>query len=318
MNAVPESSKSQIIGSSSNQVSNNSRKQKKRIIALDEKNEHVVSEPEVHASDEPCSPPPKRIKLRSPRTPRKTSTQVQTGFEKAVSQIGVEKTDLVPFDRPAGPHRTNAPLKTPRGSRLITYPKETTDLSPSKTGLPRPTTTTGHILEEGCAHLVRADARLKPLIEKHHCRTFSSEGLAEEIDPFHSLCSGIMAQQVSGAAAKAIKNRFIGLFQQAQAQVEGEGREERPFPTPAQVTACEVPFLRQAGLSGRKAEYMKGLAEKFASGELSAAMLIKASDEEVLERLTAVRGLGRWSVEMFACFGLKRMDVLSTGDLGVQ
>ena len=51
---------------------------------------------------------------------------------------------------------------------------------------------------------------------------------------------------------------------------------------------------------------------------LSAATLINASDEEVLEKLTAVRGLGKWSVEMFACFGLKRMDIFSTGDLGVQ
>lgn len=90
------------------------------------------------------------------------------------------------------------------------------------------------------------------------------------------------------------------------------------FPTPAQVAACDVAFLRQAGLSERKAEYIKGLAEKFASGELSAAMLINASDEEVFEKLTAVRGLGKWSVEMFACFGLKRMDIFSTGDLGVQ
>ncbi len=77
-------------------------------------------------------------------------------------------------------------------------------------------------------------------------------------------------------------------------------------------------FLRQAGLSGRKAEYIKGLAEKFVGGELNAEMLIRAGDEEVLEKLTAVRGLGKWSVEMFACFGLKRMDVFSTGDLGVQ
>ncbi len=175
---------------------------------------------------------------------------------------------------------------------------------------------TGHILDEACAHLIKADPRLQPLIEKHYCRIFSPEGLAEEIDPFHSLCSGIMAQQVSGSAAKAIKNRFIGLFQKAP--VEVEVHEEGSFPPPAQVAVCEVSFLRQAGLSGRKAEYIKGLAEKFASGELSAAMLIKASDEEVFKALTAVRGLGKWSVEMFACFGLKRMDVLSTGDLGVQ
>ena len=121
-----------------------------------------------------------------------------------------------------------------------------------------------------------------------------------------------MAQQVSGAAASSIKKKFVGLF-------NGPLDEEiKVFPTPAQVAACGVAFLRQAGLSERKAEYIEGLAQKFASGELSAAMLINASDEEVLEKLTAVRGLGKWSVEMFACFGLKRMDILSTGDLGVQ
>jgi DNA-3-methyladenine glycosylase II len=76
--------------------------------------------------------------------------------------------------------------------------------------------------------------------------------------------------------------------------------------------------LRTAGLSQRKAEYIYGIAEKFSSGELSAEMLVSASDEELIEKLVAVRGLGRWSVEMFACFGLKRMDVFSTGDLGVQ
>lgn len=63
---------------------------------------------------------------------------------------------------------------------------------------------------------------------------------------------------------------------------------------------------------------INGLAEKFDSGELSAEMLISANDEELIDKLVAVRGLGRWSVEMFACFGLKRMDVFSTGDLGVQ
>jgi DNA-3-methyladenine glycosylase II len=61
-----------------------------------------------------------------------------------------------------------------------------------------------------------------------------------------------------------------------------------------------------------------GLAQKFHSGELTTEMLFNASYEEVLEELIKVRGLGKWSVEMFACFGLKRMDVFSTGDLGVQ
>lgn len=100
--------------------------------------------------------------------------------------------------------------------------------------------------------------------------------------------------------------------------IDDEDQLVHSFPTPSQVAASDLAHLRTAGLSGRKAEYIKGLAEKFANGELSAEMLVKASDEEVLEKLTAVRGLGRWSVEMFACFALKRMDVFSTGDLGVQ
>lgn len=224
----------------------------------------------------------------------------------------------IPADRPAEPHQTNAPLKTPGGSRLLTYSDKVIDSSPSKTGVPRPTTTTDRLLEEACAHLIKTDPRLKPVIEKHHCRIFSPEGLAEEVDPFRSLSSGIIAQQVSGAAAKSIKNKFVGLFNPAPADGKESSQQAVSCPTPAQVAACEVTFLRQAGLSGRKAEYIKGLAEKFVGGELNAEMLIRAGDEEVLEKLTAVRGLGKWSVEMFACFGLKRMDVFSTGDLGVQ
>jgi DNA-3-methyladenine glycosylase II len=119
---------------------------------------------------------------------------------------------------------------------------------------------------------------------------------------------------VSGAAAASIKAKFIALFPPPPNLTEGA----KYFPTPAQVAAMDIPTLRTAGLSQRKAEYIQGLAEKFASGELGAKMLIEASDEEVLEKLIAVRGLGRWSVEMFACFGLKRLDIFSTGDLGVQ
>ena len=217
------------------------------------------------------------------------------------------------MNRPAEPHKTNAPLITPRGSRYVTYASKSLDLTP-QLPLSKITTTTGHILEQACAHLAKMDPKMQPLIERHFCHIFSPEGLAEECHPFKSLCSGIMAQQVSGAAASSIKRKFIDLFSDADNMADAD----RPFPTPEQVAACSVPFLRQAGLSERKAEYTKGLAEKFANGELSPAMLVDSSDEEVLERLTSVRGLGKWSVEMFAVFGLKRMDILSTGDLGVQ
>jgi DNA-3-methyladenine glycosylase II len=96
------------------------------------------------------------------------------------------------------------------------------------------------------------------------------------------------------------------------------GNAATKFPAPSQVAAADIATLRTAGLSQRKAEYVKGLAEKFACGELSTEILINATDEEVMEKLIQVRGLGRWSVEMFSCFALKRLDVFSVGDLGVQ
>jgi len=119
--------------------------------------------------------------------------------------------------------------------------------------------------------------------------------------------------QVSGAAAKSIKAKFVALFNPDVADPSAH-----TFPTPSHVIATDITTLRTAGLSQRKAEYIQGLAEKFASGELSTDILMKADYEEIFEKLIAVRGLGKWSVEMFACFGLKRLDVFSTGDLGVQ
>ena len=255
-------------------------------------------------------------KSQNPSMEKRARIQTPEPQQKASSRDSPKDEAHLSIDRPAEPHRTNAPLITPKGSRLVTYSNGTVNTPPSKNRVPRATTTTSHILDEACAHLIKMEPLLQPLIEKHYCHVFCPEGLAEECDPFRSLCSSIMAQQVSGAAASSIKKRFIELVNGPVD--ENKVEDNRAFPTPAQVSACEVAFLRKAGLSERKAEYIKGLAQKFMSGELSAAMLIKASDEEVLEKLTAVRGLGKWSVEMFACFGLKRMDILSTGDLGVQ
>ncbi|KAI9785675.1 MAG: 3-methyladenine DNA glycosylase [Geoglossum umbratile] len=219
-------------------------------------------------------------------------------------------------NRPADPHRTNAPLVSPETSRVVAYAGRQAPSGTKATG-PLSTRTTENILEGACAHLVNVDPTLKHVIDKHHCRIFSSEGLAEEIDPFVTLSSSIISQQVSGQAARSIKRKFILLFNSDLAADSDEDLSKY-FPTPSQVAACDLATLRTAGLSGRKAEYIQGLAQKFASGELSTEMLIKASDEEVMEKLIAVRGLGRWSVEMFSCFGLKRMDIFSTGDLGVQ
>jgi DNA-3-methyladenine glycosylase II len=213
--------------------------------------------------------------------------------------------------RKAAPNATNAPLQTPGGSRIVAYPSDLFE-APSSQTPGEPSLTTENLLEKACEHLIKVDPRLKAVIDKHHCKVFSPEGLQEEVEPFTALASGIMAQQVSGAAAASIKKKFVALFDPPDTP------NPKHFPTPADVITKDIATLRTAGLSQRKAEYIHGLAEKFAAGELSARMLIEANDEEVLEKLIAVRGLGRWSVEMFACFGLKRTDIFSTGDLGVQ
>jgi len=200
-------------------------------------------------------------------------------------------------------------LLTPETRRVVAA-KPLDEISPSKASNAK---TTANILEDALAHLIKVEPKMKPVIDKHHCHVFSHAGLAEEVDPFNSLVSGIISQQVSGAAAKSIKAKFVALF-----NPEIEDASLYVFPTPSQVCDSNIETLRTAGLSQRKAEYVSGLAEKFHSGELTTSMLFNASYEEVLEELIKVRGLGKWSVEMFACFSLKRMDVFSTGDLGVQ
>ncbi|KAH6891356.1 DNA glycosylase [Thelonectria olida] len=282
--------------------------------------------PKLEPEPEPKSAPPASRKRKAPEAavpvtpPRKRATKPKSaatvvpstptpggaGLFAQPSSGATGKPRNSTVTRLADPRLTNAPLLSPETSRVVAS-RDLDSLSPSKA--PQVRTTTQNLLKEACDRLIEIDERMRPLIEQHHCRVFSPEGLAERIDPFESLSSGIISQQVSGAAAKSIKAKFLALF------------DEKPgdrFPHPSQVAGRSLENLRTAGLSQRKAEYIKGLAEKFASGELSAQMLRDATDDEVMEKLITVRGLGKWSVEMFACFGLKRMDVFSLGDLGVQ
>ncbi|KAF1928737.1 DNA glycosylase [Didymella exigua CBS 183.55] len=222
-------------------------------------------------------------------------------------------------NRPAAPDITNAPVLTPNGSQVVvnespSKKRKANNLPPDVGSPMKSTSTIATLLKDAEAYLIKVDMevtgnrRLERLIAGHQCKMFNPEGLREVVDPFTALASGIIGQQVSGAAAASIRKRFTALFEDTHPA----------FPSPAQVLTKDLPTLRTAGLSQRKAEYITGLAEKFASGEFTAESLVSASDEELIKKLVAVRGLGRWSVEMFACFGLKRMDVFSTGDLGVQ
>ena len=276
----------------------------------------AVKEPEFKVPDVPITPKRKRNpKAATTLIPSLTPTPSLAAALRtpAYSSGDIDDGTPPPLNRPIEPHLSGATLVTPGGTQVTAYSfsNNLPDSSPSKTTLPPPTATTGTLLSKAIAHLISVDPRLKAVIDANPCNVFSPAGLAEQIDPFRSLTSGICGQQVSGAAAKSIKNKFVALFNEENAGVH-------VWPRPDVVARTSIERLRTAGLSQRKAEYIQGLAEKFASGALSARMLMSASDEEVMEKLIAVRGLGQWSVEMFACFGLKRMDILSTGDLGVQ
>ncbi|KAM7218740.1 DNA-3-methyladenine glycosylase [Rhypophila decipiens] len=297
-------------------------------------NEDALQSP-AEPEEAPSTPKRRQVKRPNLPPPATPTPQAVSLIAEGALPNGTPGTSKKPrpaaVARLADPNKTNATLLSPETSRIIAS-KPIDEVSPSKLsrgGGPNSSIrgskiTTETLLEEACAHLIKVDKRMRPLIEKHRCHLFTPEGLAEKIDPFEAITSSIIFQQVSGAAAKAIKARFIALFDDdgvrnnAEKAEENIGKGRRRFPHPSQVVATPIEKLRTAGLSQRKAEYVSGLAEKFASGELSAQLLADAPYEEILEKLIAVRGLGRWSVEMFACFALKRMDIFSLGDLGVQ
>jgi DNA-3-methyladenine glycosylase II len=124
-------------------------------------------------------------------------------------------------------------------------------------------------------------------------------------DAYGALLRAIVGQQLSTKAARTIYLRVLDLF--------GE-----TTPTPEQLLEVSEGDLRGCGLSGRKTEYVRDLAAHVLSGELELDRLDRLGDEEVIEEIVAVRGLGRWTAEMFLLFHLQRPDVLSGGDLGIR
>jgi DNA-3-methyladenine glycosylase II len=124
-------------------------------------------------------------------------------------------------------------------------------------------------------------------------------------DAYGALLRAIVGQQLSTKAARTIYGRVIELFDGAA-------------PSPEQLLEAEESDLRGAGLSGRKVEYVRDLASHVIEGELELDRLDQLDDEEVIEEIVAVRGLGVWTAEMFLIFHLERPDVLSGGDLGIR
>ena len=125
------------------------------------------------------------------------------------------------------------------------------------------------------------------------------------VDAYGMLLRTVIGQQVSIKAAAAIHKRVLELFGGAT-------------PAPAALLEVEPERLREAGLSGRKVEYVRDLAAHVVSGELELDRLEQMSDDEVAAEITAIRGFGEWSAQVFLMFYLERPDILPVGDLGIR
>lgn len=148
-------------------------------------------------------------------------------------------------------------------------------------------------------HLKKADPVLRAIIER--VGPFRMEFGPPE---FHSLAEAIVYQQLNGKAAVTIFKRFTALT--------GE-----PV-MPAGILKLSEAQLRSVGLSKQKSSYLQDMARKASRGELDFTGLAAMTDEEVIEHLTQVKGVGIWTAQMFLMFTLQRMNVLPTGDFGIQ
>jgi DNA-3-methyladenine glycosylase II len=146
--------------------------------------------------------------------------------------------------------------------------------------------------------LAERDAVLRGLIER-----FRGLALASRGDAFTTLARSIVGQQISVKAAQSVWDRLANRLGEV---------------SPASVSRARKPALRASGLSGQKAAYLKNLASKFLDGTLVPTHWHARDDETLIVELTQVKGIGRWTAEMFLMFHLFRPDVLPLADLGLQ
>lgn len=150
---------------------------------------------------------------------------------------------------------------------------------------------------DACKHLMAKDRVMKRLIPQFGDATLQSRG-----DAFTTLARSIVGQQISVKAAQAVWDRFAALPAQM---------------SPAAVLQLTVEAMRSAGLSARKVEYLRDLAAHFDAGAVHATDWEEMDDDAVIAELVAVRGIGRWTAEMFLIFHLMRPDVLPLDDAGL-
>lgn len=151
--------------------------------------------------------------------------------------------------------------------------------------------------QEACAYLQDKDRVLSKLIPQHAGAVLETRG-----DPFVTLARSVIGQQISVKAAQAVWDRFSALMPQKE---------------PRHLLKLKVDDMRAAGLSARKVEYLVDLALHFDNGALCPKAWPSMSDDDVIKQLVAIRGVGRWTAEMFLIFYLMRPNVLPLDDVGL-
>jgi DNA-3-methyladenine glycosylase II len=164
-----------------------------------------------------------------------------------------------------------------------------------------PATVTPAYWDEACKHLTRRDRVMKKLIPQ-----FGEARLQSRGDAFTTLARSIVGQQISVKAAQSVWDRFAALV----------GAPATKLPA-ADVLEVDASAMRAAGLSARKAEYLHDLARHFADGTVHVRRWQQMDDEAIVDELVAIRGIGRWTAEMFLIFHLMRPNVLPVDDLGL-
>ncbi len=155
--------------------------------------------------------------------------------------------------------------------------------------------------DDACKHLSRRDRVMKKLIPR-----FGEARLQSRGDAFTTLARSIVGQQISVKAAQSVWERFAALSGGASTRL-----------VPAQVQELPTADLRSAGLSARKAEYLLDLARHFEGGLVHVDQWQQMDDETIITELVGIRGIGRWTAEMFLIFHLMRPNVLPLDDLGL-
>ena len=137
-------------------------------------------------------------------------------------------------------------------------------------------------------------------------KSYNIPNLPVEKNYFWSLCRSVIYQQISGKAAKKISERYLSLY------------ENGPRMLPIEVVDIDIKKIFKVGISRQKASYIKNIAHAFNTKIIDEKNISKLDDQEIINQLTTIKGVGKWTAEMFLIFTLRRSDVFPVTDLGVQ